>query len=292
MTATAYSDSGWSHIGPSTQLPSGNALPLRANAQAGRGQAVYFDVNGDVALNDGTVAGELSAGFADPTYLSPVSATAGAAETMVHQGFGSGRPASTIANDGFTKADQLVVVYDAGNGVPGKLSTYAGNKRSIMGLAFGVDALGHPIVWASPVAAGIARSLLATSSALFASYQLADAAASTATAERTIPHAQLGGTIGSVVYNGAAVAADNTDYVTVTISKRDGAGGAAVVLGTYDSRAANQGAASAFEDKAFALSVVAGALNLLPTDIVTVTVAKTGAGQQLIGTILVNGKVV
>lgn len=294
MTATASTTNGWSPINPATQLPGGDTLPQQANAQAGQGQALFFDASGNVALNDGTVANLISAGVAYPDKLSALSAIAGASAVMVHQGLGCGQPASTITNDSFTAADVCAVCYDAGNGVPGKLNTYSGNKRSIMGVVFGVDERGYPRVWAGPVASAVARWLLVASSFAHAWYSIADAAANTTTAERAIPRSKVAGVVTRVEFVGAAVAADNTDYVTVTIAKRGiaDAYAAATTIATYDSRAANQGAITALTPAAFSLSVVAGALNLLDTDIVTITVAKGGSGKVLTGEFLVNGKAI
>lgn len=292
MTATASSNNGWGPINTATQLPGGDTLPAQANAQAGQGQTVFFDSSGNVALNDGTVPGLVCAGVAFPDKLSPLSAVAGGAAIMVHQGFGAGQPASTESGDGFTAANFLTVCFDAGNGVPGKKSNHGGSNRSIIGLVFGVDERGYPRVWAGPIASLLARWLLAADNHKLASTEIADAAASTAISEKTIDHAQLHGTVTSIVFNGAAIAADNTDYVTITVAKRDGAGGGAVTLGTYDSRAANNGAVTAFVDAAFTLSAVAGALNLLETDIVTITTAKGGSGKVITGAVLVNGKVI
>lgn len=292
MTATASYTNGWTPVQPGTQLPSGNTVSLAASAQAGHGQALYYDASGNVALNDGTAPGLISAGIAEPGKLSVLSAIAGASATMVHMGLGCGQPASTIANDSFTAADVCTVAFDAGNGVPGKLSNYSGSNRSIMGLVFGLDDAGNPRVWSGPVASLCARALLAANQTRLASTEIADAAASTAISEKTIDHAQLHGLVTSIVFNGAAIAADNTDYITVTVSKRDGAGGAAVVLGTLDTRAANNGAVTAFVDKPFTLSVVAGALYLLETDIVTITTVKGGSGKVITGPVIVNGKVI
>ena len=293
MSAVPNYFNGWAPIGPSTQLPSGDTLPLAASSQAGQGNAVYFDAAGNVALNDGTVPGLVCAGVVYPTKLSVLSTIAGASALMVHQGYGTGEPDSTIANDSFSAADQGVVAFDAGNGVPGKLSNYSGSNRSIMGLVFGVDDAGNPRVWAGPVASLVARSALIAKNFPLASHSIADAAASTTTAERAVsfrPHVK--GTVAAIEFTGAALAIGDTDYVTVTVSKRDGAGGGAVVLATYDSRAANDGAAVAFIPKAFTLSVVAGALYLLETDVVTITVAKGGSGQVITGNVLVSGKAI
>jgi hypothetical protein len=125
-----------------------------------------------------------------------------------------------------------------------------------------------------------------------ASTEIADAAASTAIAEKAIRRPKVKGTVTSIEFTGAAIAADNTDYVTVTVAKRDGAGGSPVTLGTYDSRAANNGAVTAFVPALFTLSVVAGALYLLETDIVTITTVKGGSGKVITGPVTVHGKAI
>ncbi len=292
MTVSVSQNLGFAVIQPGTQLPSGDTVPLGASAQGGQGQALYFDASGNTALNDGSVPGLVCAGYTYPAKLSVLSTTAAASATMVHQGFAT-LPDSTTANDSFSAADQCVVAFDSGNGVPGKLSNYSGNSRSIMGLVFGVDDKGDPRVWAGPVASAVARAVLIAKNFPLASHGIADAAASDTIAERAVnfrPHVK--GTVTAIEFTGAAIAADNTDYVTVTVSKRDGAGGAAVVLGTFDSRAANNGAITAFVPKAFTLSVVAGALYLLESDVVTITVAKGGSGKVITGNVLVNGKAI
>ena len=101
------------------------------------------------------------------------------------------------------------------------------------------------------------------------------------------------GTITGVEFDGAAVAADNTDYDVITISRRDAADAyaSATTIATYDTRAAGQGAISAFVPAAFALSAVAGVLNVLETTRYTITVAKNGAGKVLSGAFTINGQV-
>ena len=69
-------------------------------------------------------------------------------------------------------------------------------------------------------------------------------------------------------------------------------GGGAVTIATYDSRAAGNGAATAFVPKAWTLSVVAGALDLLETDEVTIAIVKGGSGQVLTGRINITGKAI
>lgn len=110
----------------------------------------------------------------------------------------------------------------------------------------------------------------------------ADAMASTTTAETVTPPAPC--PVKCIVkavklYGLAAVAADNTDYITATISYRDSTGGNAVTVAVYDSRAANAGALTAFAEKACTLTVA----NLVcaASGIFTLTVAKGGSGKVL-----------
>ena len=293
MSVTPTSYNGWSPEGAQTQLPPGGVLPMQASQQAGRGQAIYMDAAGNFALNDGASPGLVCGGVIfDPRITAP-STNAGAALTSVWTGYGSGIAASTIAGDSFLATDFGAVAYDAGNGTPGKLSNYAGSNRSIMGIVFGLSDDGTPRLWIGTAAQIAARSLLLTAAAPLAIHSIADAAANTATAERIVAfRPKTKGTITGATFTGAALVVGDTDYVTVSIAKRDGSGGGAVVLATYDSRAAGNGAVTAFVPKAMTLSVVAGALYLLETDVVTITVVKGGAGQVLTGEFLLNGKAI
>ena len=294
MTVTAKADNGWEIEGLGTLVHPGSKAPLAAAAQAGQGQAVFFSSAPNVALNDGQTANLICAGVAMPKLGGTTISAAGQEAIALHQGTGYGQASSTIANDAFLASDVLAVCYDAGNGVPGKLATYGGYKRSIIGLVLGLAADGTPRVWAGPIASTLARALLLASSKILASHSIADAAASTTTAERAISREALPGLITSIEFVGAAIAADNTDYITITFKKYGSADSYAsgTTLGTYDSRAANQGPISAFTPAAFSLSAVAGALNLLADDIVTITVAKGGGGKTLTGAFRVNGKVI
>lgn len=297
MTATVSQFLGYSPEGTTTQLPPGDNLPLAATAdggQGGHGQAVFFDATGRIAINDGTVPGLVCAGVIFPAKLTQTSAIAGARRTMVWQGYGSNVPASTVANDAPTIASQCVPVWDAGNGVIGLLSNNAGSNRPLIGLCFGLDDRGNPRYWAGPVASAVARSVLVSSAFIHAWYTITDAAAGTTTAERAIPSSKIHGIINRVEFVGAAVAADNTDYVTITIRKHSLADAyvTGTTVATYDSRAANNGAISAFTPAAFTLSGTAANLEKLETDIYTIEVAKGGAGKQLVGEITVNGKAI
>lgn len=79
---------------------------------------------------------------------------------------------------------------------------------------------------------------------------------------------------------GTNVASNATNYLVVTISKRDGAGGAAVTLATYNTHPSAQGAITQWQPAAF--SVVANAdATIAAGSLLTYTVGKQGTGQLL-----------
>lgn len=292
MTAIASSFNAWHPHSIGTQLAPGATVQLQASAQVGQGQLATFDASGNAALNDGTVPGLVAAGVGYPGKLSDTSATAGVAATAMWQGFGS-IVFSTLSGDGFTAADAGgVPAFIATENTIGRKSNVGGVNRSIAGMVYGLNADGTANFWGGPMAQAHARAILIANGFLLASHGISDAAASTATAERIVVRPPVHGMVTSATFTGAAIVADNTDYITATLSKRDGAGGAAVVIATYDSRAANQGAVTAFVPMPLALSAVAHALELLETDVVTLTVVKGGAGKVLTGAFLVNGKAI
>jgi len=293
MTATAQLNGAWTPVSDHNAIPGWIARPLAANAQVGKGQLVTVDpATGYASLNDGTVPSQIAGGVGDFAELSDFSSTAGAAAARLTERWFYGLAASTLSNDGFTDADFGVPFFIKDENTLGKLSNSGGSNRSLGGLVFGLAVDGTPVAWCGPIASLLARGQLIANAVNGGAYQIADAAASTTTAETAMARQKFHGVVTAVEYVGGAIAADNTDYVTITISKRDGAGGGATVVATYDSRAANQGAATAFVPKAFSLSAVAGALNLLETDVLTVTVAKGGAGKAVVGSIRVVQKVI
>ena len=295
MSATATANNGAAPINLTTQLPPGDTVPMQASASAGQGQAVFYNAAGDTALNDGATPALVCAGMTYPDKIATASSVAGVSTLMVFQGFSSGQPASTIANDSFTKADFCTVAFDAGSGVPGKLSNYSGSNRSILGLVFGVDERGYPRLWAGPQASAMARAFLLVSAKVLGWFaHVVDGSASTTTAEKSIMREPVHGTITAVKFTSlGTMAADNTDYVGINVYKADGAGGTHVLVASYDSRAANQGAIAAGVPVSFALSAVAGALNLLETDVMSYEVTKAGSGKVVpVGVLSVIGKVI
>lgn len=289
---SAEVNGNWASVGTQTAAVPTLSFPMAASEQVGRGQYGLIDpATGYASLATGATPNRIPAGVGYPAVLSPTSAVAGNAVNVFWIGYGDGQPASTVANDSFTAADVATPFWIAGESTPGKLSHNGADNRSLGGLVMGLDARGNPITVCGPEAWLLARATLLTSAKDFAWFTLKEALAADTLAEFTIPSEKLHGLITAVQFTGAAIAADNADYITVTISKRDGAGGGAVVLATYDSRAANNGAVTAFVPASFTLSVVAGALNVLETDIYTITVAKSGAGKLISGAFRVIGKV-
>lgn len=288
--STAQSFNGWAPEGTHGQLPAGGVVGLQADEHGWRGQFLTYNATGAVKVNDGTVPGLICAGVVMAEMPSESSPVEGAAQLDVWTGYSSAG-FSTISGDTFATGDVCTPAWIAGPASVGKKSNYLGANRSLAGLVVSLYADTAPRTWAGPIAQAVARGVLMADAASLAWTEVLDAAASTATAEMVMPRAKVHGTVTSIAYTGGAIVANNTDYVTATISKRDGAGGAAVVIGTYDSRAANQGGATAFTPVLFSLSVVAGALALLETDVVTLTIAKGGAGKIVAGTIVVTGKV-
>jgi hypothetical protein len=283
---TVQVNGGIKFLTESQAIPGYFARFLGASAQVGKGQFVSVSPStGYASLADGTVPNQISGGIGDYAELSDTSSVAGAAAARLTDRMVSGLPASAISNDGFTDADFGVPFYFANENTPGKLSNSGGSNRSLGGLAFGLElnngGASTPILWTGPVAHLLARATLVTNALIggWSSHPV-DAMASTTTADKTMFRAQVHGVITGVrIGTLGTLAADNTDYVTINVYKADGAGGARVLVASYDSRAANQGALAAGVPKAFALSAVAGAINLLETDILTYEVLKAGAGK-------------
>lgn len=294
MTATVSSFTAWYPEGH-TQGPPNASVALQASSQIGQGQLATFDASGNAALNDGSVPGLVAAGVGYPGKISDISTTAGIAKAGAWWGFG-GLPFSALAGDGFTAADAGgVVAYIATENTIGrKAYILSGNSRSIAGMVFGLNDDGTARFWGGPMAQAYARAKLITDSFVLASFGISDASASATIAERAIRRPKIKGTITDVTFTGAALVVGNTDYVTVTLAKRSlaDAYASATTIATYDSRAANDGAVTAFTPKTCTLSAVAGALFLLPDDVVTIVEAKGGSGQLVVGEFLVNGKAI
>ena len=294
MTATAANTNGLAQIcGAQSPLPPSLRLPLQASAQVGRGQNCTIDSNGNAGLNDGTVPGLISAGFAFPEVLSDTNAATAAAAAAFYQGAASGAPASTTAGDSFLAGDWGVPFWIADENTAGKLSNSGGNNRSLGGLVLGLDPLGTPRLLSGPVFQAIARGVLLANSKTGGWWQIADAAATSTAAETAIHREQLHGQVTAVQFIPTGnIAADATNIATLVVAKRNGAGGGAVTMATFSTLNTSNGAMTAFTPAAFTLATAAGALNVLETDVLTLTETKGGSGQQLNGTLRVVQKVI
>ncbi len=291
MTAASGRIAGPKPYGDHNPIPWGDTLALAASVAPYRNWLLgVVPTTGYVVAQAAGVTDLVSAGFADRD--EPSSSSAGRSFMLARQQFVSGFLNSEETNDALLSTDYAAPFWIVDNQTVGRLSNFSGVNRSLGGLAFGIDPdTDTPIIYPGPIGWTLGRAALMANNAILASVPIVDAAASDTIAERVIPTEKLHGKISSIQLVGAAIAANNTDYITLTISKRDGAGGGAVVLGTYDSRAANQGALTAFVPGEFSLSAVAGALNILETDVVTIIEAKGGAGKSVIGAVRIIGKV-
>lgn len=298
---TAQLNGGIKFLTESQAIPGYFARFLGASAQVGKGQFVSVSPStGYASLADGTIPNQISGGIGDFSELSDTSTTAGLAMARLSDRMACGLPASTSSNDGFTDADFGVPFYCKDENTPGKLSNLSGSNRPLGGLVFGLNieeggSSPTPILWTGPVAHLVARATLVTQAFMGGWYaHPVDAMASTTTAEKTIYRQQVHGVITGVRFTTlGTLAADNSDYVTINVYKADGAGGTHVLVASYDSRAANQGALAAGVPKAFALSAVAGALNLLETDILSYEVLKANSGKIVpVGTLEVVQKAI
>ena len=294
MSVTPTSYNGWRPEGAQTQLPPGGVVPMQASQQAGRGQAVYFDASGNCALNDGASPGLVCAGIIFEPKITTLSTNAGAASTSLWEGYGSGIASSTIANDAFLATDYGVIAYDAGNGTPGKLSNYSGSNRSIMGIVFGLADDGTPRLWCGTAAQIAARSLMVSNTVLLGQHNyLVDAGAGTDLTEIQFSEARakLHGMITSIEYvpNATLAATGGTDFKTLTVTKYDSAGANPVVVGTMTTTLVQ----TKWVAKAFTLSAVAHALEVLEGDQFTIQNSHGGSGAVTpAGVIRINGKAI
>ena len=107
----------------------------------------------------------------------------------------------------------------------------------------------------------------------------ADGSAGAATAETTIACTKTAVTLSAIrLCADGAVVADDTDYLTITVKKADGAGGASSTVAEATSKVTG-GIAIAARTKV-SLGSLTGA-TLAAGSILTVTVAKSGAGKAL-----------
>lgn len=226
----------------------------------------------DQAATGATKVGWTSGGF------MPCEHTAGAADGDVPAVL-EARPnlilQSATEGDSFVDGDAPALAYAASNREIGKLGT----NRSVGGLFLGLDEdTGMAILWPGRIAHAIALGLaMAKAPGCLWQKAAADAAAGTATAESLIP--RLGRQeriVGIEFVPAAALTANDTDYATITVRKRDGAGGAAVVVATLTTKiTGGSGNWTAFVP--VSLGTIT-APDLLSGDLLTIEITKAGSG--------------
>ena len=228
----------------------------------------------DQAATGTTKVGWVSGGFL------PYDQTAGAADgdaPVILEARPNLILQSTTAGDALVDGDAPAVAYAADNRTIGKLGT----NRSLAGLFLGIDEdTGMAILWPGRIAHAIAQALgMAKAPGLLWQKAAADGAAGTATAESVIPRLKRQERIVSIEYvPAAALTANDTNYATITIRKRDGAGGAAVTVASVTTKiTGGSGDWTAFQ--AVSLGTIANA-DLLVGDLLTIEITKPGTGAR------------
>lgn len=278
--------------GEEGEVPGGLDFPLAASASplAGKGQYMTLDPStGLASIADDSTPHQIAAGYVFPDELVTFdNSNAGNAVVRTSERYAIHTSPSTAAGDAFTAADVGTTWWFADSETPGKLShtgTLAGanlKNRSLGGLVVGLVAKGRAAIrhWGGPIAQAIARGVHCANH--FPGGSLAKAIDSGATvdiAETLLDGcANVHGPIAAVYFDvtGTTLAASGTtDYKTMNVYKRDGAGGGTTLVATVDTQTT---AFTQWTTVAFTLSTVAGANALLETDILTFSQAHTGNG--------------
>ncbi len=192
---------------------------------------------------------------------------------------------STGAGDTFADTDFGKVAFGVDNQTIGKLSNLSGANRSPVGVFLGIvnatTGMAETRFWGGIAGWYAARTAMLADGANGGSLvKVIDAGAGTDTvngyAEANVPRPKLHGTLTAVEFTveGTTLAASGvTDFTTLTLYKRDGAGGSAVSVATITTKTI---AFTQWTTVAFTLSAVAGATDLLETDLLTLV--KTHGG--------------
>lgn len=219
-----------------------------------------------------------------------VGAVDGGAEVTLYQQWLIGYYQTATAGDFFVDTDYGAVAWAIDNQTMGKLSNLSGSNRSIGGIFVGIDRVNQG---KAEFAVGAIYSLLARAVHIADNSSVrirtaADGSAGATTAEtgtsREPVHFQV---TGATVAFDAAVTGSDSVYATITVYKRDanGANQTVIATGTTGATSATAnwmgGTSTAFKPQSMTLSVVAGALNLLETDVITYAIAKASTGTQL-----------
>jgi hypothetical protein len=259
------------------------SLPLAASVAPYRNWLMGLNLStGYVVAQAAGVTGLVSAGFSD--WDSDGGAVAGGATDVLRSCVVSGFPMSSESGDDLDWTDVGAPCYAVDNQTVGKKShSTAGVNRSLLGVALGYDVDNSTPI----ILPGILGWLLGRAAAVSDTaqggvlYKAVDAGAATDTvnglAEALMARPPLHGTVSeiSLTFEGTTLAITTGDNGILTVYKRDGAGGNAVVLGTLNTVTK---ACTQWTKNTFVLSTVAGALDLLETDLVTVVRTHAASG--------------
>ncbi len=274
MTAAAKRVAGVEPIGDDA-IPTKFLVPLAAGVLPYEYQLVARNAAGFGVIMT-AVTGLIPMGQADSDTPSPGGAGNGDADMVARGQFFIGYRNSTASLDTFADTDFGRVAWVADNQTIGKSNLLA---RSMGGVFMGLAGrnLDQPRLWGGFAGYVAARSIhLADNSSCGNFIYPVDAGAATDLTETIIPRQAIHGTVTGFKYTPAAtLAADATNYKTITISKRTAADPTtAVVLATLTSVLGF----TAWTPAAFTISAVAGVLDLLPTDILTIKNGHAASG--------------
>lgn len=276
-------------IGEEGEVPGGFSWPLGLSKQAGKLQFLTLDPStGYAAPADDNNPHQIAGGMVYPDERTQKDdSNAGNAVARTTSRYAVHNTPSTVANDGFTAADVGTAWWIKDTETPGKLShtgTVGGadlKNRSLGGLVFGLFAKARTAIriWGGPIAQAIARGVLCANA--FPGGGLAkavDAGAATDIAETLLDDLpKVHGPIVAVEFfvTGTTLAASGTsDYKTMNLYKRDGAGGGATLVATVDTQTT---AFTQWTTVSFTLQS-ASAIAILEGDILTFSQAHTGNG--------------
>lgn len=272
-------------------------FPLLADAQGGKLQFITIDPSTGLASPaDDNTPGQICAGLQFPDELSATSSEDGAATVRVMERAGVCLAPSTITNDGFSASDVGVPFWIADTNTPGKLSHTSTKNRSMGGIVLGLVTYSGVAI---RIIGGVVGQLLgraammADAIVLGAHNYAVDAGAATDLTETefNVARAKLHGKITSIEFiaNATLAATGGTDFKTLTVTKYAADGTAPVVVGTMTTVLVT----TKWVAKAFTLSAVAGALDILEGDIFTIQNSHGGSGAVTpAGVIRVNGKAI
>lgn len=257
-------------------VPSPVELDVAASTVIYKGTIVCVDASGNAtpAVTASSAASTLRVAGIAYSSVDNSTGTAGALKVRVFSGIVPLENGDTI-----TKSSIGDPCYAGDNQTAYKSS--ASGTRPLLGVIKGVDPVSGKVY--VQVIPGFARAFNSSNLLLCETYtQPADAAASTTTAENIMIRLPMTGTISSIKLTptGAATASD-TLYATITLNKRDGAGGSSTTMATVTTKTSGSGGTGNWV--AFTtidVGTLTGAYCAAGT-VFTITVAKASTGTQL-----------